>query len=121
MQGVGRGRAVTPVDPVVSKPAATSAPPTAESDNVNDMLAAIRDAVFLSVQTGQIDGDVGEDLQKRLDDIAERYRRNRVNDFRNKVEDLRDRIQEKANDGEISQAVAITLDALLLQLENRVR
>lgn len=119
MQPRGTTQAVQPTATATAKPA-PSASPTASDDTVNELLSAIRDAVFLSVQTGQIEGDVGEDLQRRLDDIAERYRRNRVNDLRNKVEDLRDRIREKADDGEISEPVAITLDALLVQLVNRV-
>jgi serine/threonine-protein kinase len=118
LQSQGSGRALS--DPPASQAAPTSASPAAPN-NIGELLSAIRDAVFVSVQTGQIDGDVGEDLQKRLDDIAERYRRNRMNDVRNKVEDLRDRIREKAEDGEISEPVAVTLDALLLQLENKVR
>lgn len=121
MQQHGTPQALHPSLSPSPQPVPTTASPTPNTDNVGDLLATIRDAVLLSVQTGQIDRNVGEDLQSRLDDIAERLRRNKVNEIRSRIEDLRDRVQQRADDGEISQPVALTLDALLVQLENRIR
>jgi serine/threonine-protein kinase len=109
--------------PATSRPAptaATAAPPTTASGAVDQLLAAVRDSIRVSVQTGQIDEDVGQDLQRRLDDILERYRRGRIADARSKVEDLRGRVQNRAEDGKISESVAATLDAMLQQLADAV-
>jgi eukaryotic-like serine/threonine-protein kinase len=109
-----------PTPPVTSRPAPTSTAPN-NAAAVNELLNTLREWIRTSVQTGQIDGDVGRDLQGRLDDIADRWQRGRINDVQNKVQDLRERIQNRAKDGKISQPVAATLDALLRQLADAAR
>jgi serine/threonine-protein kinase len=107
----------SPTPPTVSTPKATAAVAPA---SINEAIILMRRAVDLGALSGEISGNRVENLRNRINDIAERDRRNKPEDVLKRLEDLREDVQEMAEDGEMSRAVATGLDTLIAQAISQV-
>lgn len=103
-------------------PATTNAAPTPVANKgVNDLLIALRQAIEVGIITGEIDEQNADDLRDRVDDIAERYRKDSEREVIKKLEDFRKQIDDKEDDGEITKTAAIALDLLVKQIIEQVK
>ena len=116
----GGGNGAQALTPTKSPTAQAVVPPqrTLPPCSISEAVILMRRAVDAAAIAGQIDRDRVENLRDRINDIAERDRRNRPKDARElveKLEDLRKEVADMVEDGEMAPAVAGVLDTLIAQ------
>lgn len=108
------GSTVTPT--VTAPPSQSSAAPSPRPSTPAGHLAQLRLVVRQQVAAGEINGDAGEELGKKLDEIGKALRQGKQGDAVDRVDNLRDSLDGMRNDGKVSDTGYSALDPVIESL-----